>query len=247
VNYAFTVGRTQGILLGYQGDSWSFEASFNDGGRSPNGAALLYDTEYSFDARAQLKTAGTWNQFNDFTSWRSTDDFGMLFGVAGHFQRDESGTAAGSLLGTGDEIEIWGITGDVSIEGGGWNGFGAIVYNDIQDDTVVDLNPWGAVIQGGVFLSEDFELFGRYEMGDHDVDGGLTFQEEDLNILTVGVTKYWNQHGLKWTTDFGWAFDPIDPVWTAVTGGNMALTGWRGDSTDDGDQMVFRSQLQLAF
>jgi len=243
VNGVFTADRTQGVMLGYEGEGFRFAGSFNDGGRTPNTPALAYDTEWSFDARAELKTAGEWSQFDDFSSWRS-DDFGLMFGLAGHIQKDEDGTSVGGVLGTTD-TEIWAVTGDVSAEFGGANLYGAIVYADVDDDTAaVDINPLGVVVQGGFFVTEDVEIFGRYEFGDHDIDlGGL---EEDLNLLTVGVTKFWSQHNLKWTTDVGFAFDPIDSVWAGLNS-DLSLTGWRTDPGDEEDQVVIRTQLQLVF
>jgi hypothetical protein len=243
INGVFTADRTQGIMLGTEGENFRFAASFNDGGRTPNTPALMYDTEYSFDARAELKTSGEWSQFDDFSSWNGGPS-GVMFGLAGHIQKDEAGTSAGGVFGTTDAT-IWAVTGDVSVEFGGANLYGAIVYADLDDDTAsIDVNPLGVVAQGGIFLSDDIELFGRFEWGDHDVDLGGA--EEDLMLLTIGVTKFWAEHDLKWTTDVGFSFEPLDPVWSSVNP-DMGLTGWRPDPTDDTDQIVIRSQLQLRF
>lgn len=234
VNEFFTHNRVQGVQAGYEGDTFRFNASFNDGDNSSNTAALTYDTEYAFAGRAEFLFSGTWDQFRDHTSPRGGET-GVMAGVAANYQSDEYGTAASG------EVTRIGITGDISIEGDGWNAFAAAIWESRDDDIADDTNPFGFVVQGGIYFTDDLEGYARYEYGDLDVDGA-----EELSIITVGVNKYFAGNSMKWSTDIGFALNGVDALWGGG-GGSLAGTGWRSDVADEDGQFVFRSQIQLLF
>jgi hypothetical protein len=236
VNDTFTAGISQGLMIHGDWDQFRFSATFSDGLGGANTPALAYDTEWAFTGRGEIMFAGTWDQFNDFTSWRG-EEFGLMVGAAAHYQDMEYGTPAGP------EVTTLGLTADVSIEFGGANLYGAFVYTDFDDDAALDFNPWGAIVQGGFFLTDDWELFGRFEWADSD-----DATSEDLMIATIGVNKYWNKHGLKWTTDVGYGFDAVESFWVSGSGNGAERAGWRADASDEEDgQFVIRTQLQLLF
>jgi len=235
INAAFTGGIGQGIMAHYSGDQWRGMFSFNDGARSANSPWFVEDTEWSFTARGEVLFSGSWSQFDDFTSWDSEDDTAFLLGFAAHYQNGEYGTP------TTNEVAALVLTVDASIEFGGANLYGAFVYNDLDNDNGLDASPWGALIQGGIFLNEEWEVFGRFEYGDDDDISGT--DTDELMLLTGGVNKYISGHDVKWTTDLGYAFDGVASFW----GNSDALrSGWRSSSEDD-SQFVFRTQLQLLF
>lgn len=216
----------QGVQLGYAADQFRFAAMISDGFGSRNVGALTEDVEFALTGRAELLLAGNWKQFEDFTSWQG-EEFGFLFGGAAHYQKAEYGTVSGPE----EEEFMW--TLDASAEFGGANLFAAIVGRHLD---VADADRYGIVVQGGVFLTEDWEIFGRYEWYDYDATS-----VEDLNTITVGVNRYWKKHNLKWTTDLGFGLDEVNPVFSS------SGAGWRGDPADEDGQVVFRSQLQLLF
>ena len=94
----------------------------------------------------------------------------------------------------------------------------------------------GFVVQGAYYFTKDWEGFARYEWSDTD-----TLEPSDIQILTVGATKYFSGYNVKWTTDVGYGIDPV-PF-------GVPITNWRSDSGGNGNngQIVIRSQLQLAF
>jgi hypothetical protein len=235
VNGTFTPDRVQGVMLHYGGEQFRAGISFNDGIRSLNGPWSVMDTEYAFTGRAEFLAAGNWDQFDDFTSWRG-EEFGLLIGGAFHVQGGEAG-------GPGTEVDIMGFTLDATAEFGGANVYGAFVWADIDDDAFLDASPWGFELGGGFMVADDLEIFGRFEWGD--TDDLFSADSEDLMIFTLGVTKFFNGHDLKWTSDIGFAFDEVDPFWTLS--GDADLAGWRSDLADEDGQIVFRTQLQLLF
>jgi hypothetical protein len=105
-----------------------------------------------------------------------------------------------------------------------------------------EADQYGAVLQGGVFLTDDWELFGRYGWGD------LDFDDEELSFITAGATRYFSKHQLKWTTDVGFGLNEVSSMWGGgFIGGGGDLTGKRADSPGNDGQVIIRSQLQLMF
>ena len=230
----FGGGRTQGIKIGYEADNFRFAGSFNDGAgmdNTPwNTGPAGGSTEYSFSARADFLLQGNWSQFDGgFSSWQG-EEMGIRLGGGLHFQDGEYGTPDGE-----DEVFIWTIDGDVRF--GGANLFASFsgAHIDMSGGGNVDI--YGLVVQGGFFIAEDMEIFGRLEWG---IDDDDVFGDDDLLLLTFGVTKFFAQHNAKWTTDLGIGLNEVG-AWAVVN--NRA--GWRPDS-DDG-QFVIRSQFQLQF
>jgi len=227
VNETFTLNRSQGIQVGWESEMFRAFGAFSDGGNASNTPALAFDTEYAFTGRVEFLGSGSWSQFKDFTSWQGEDTAWMV-GAAGHFQQVEFGTPAGPE----EETLTWTVDG--SIEFGGANLYGAFIGRHLDE---ADADQFGAVIQGGFFLVPDeWEIFARYEWSDPDID-----DVEDLNLVTVGVNKYWNKHGLKWTTDVGFGLDEVQSVFASEG------AGWRADPADADNQVVIRSQIQLLF
>jgi hypothetical protein len=248
LNSIFTAGRVTGLLVNYEADNFRLAGSANNGADDDAGTrALDEDTEYAFQARGEFLANGTWSQFDDFTSWQG-EDMGILIGGAVSYQSEEYGTGDGVFVDangdgiddtpTDNEADSFIATIDASIEFGGANLFGAFVYSDTSG---VSDNPFGFIVQGGFFFTEDFELFGRYEFVDPDADG-----IEDLSVATIGVNKYFSKHAVKWTTDVGYSFDEVQGL---GLGGSADLegAGYREDASGDDGQLVFRSQLQLLF
>lgn len=230
-NY-FSVGRAQGVMVGYKGEQFKFDAAFSDGLGPMGGTtagALVYDTEYALTARAEFLAKGAWDQFKDFTSWEG-EEFGFLLGGAVHWESDEYGTVAGP------ESETFRWTIDGSLEFGGANLYAAVFGNHVSTDGAEDVDQYGFVVHGGVFLNEDWEIFGRYEYGDEDATG-----VDDLNIISVGLNKYFSGHQIKWTTDLGYALDEVTSTFSS------AGAGWQADTSGQDGQTVFRTQLQLLF
>lgn len=239
VHQEFTAGRTQGVALDYQGDRVHLTVGYTDGhpvnfGWMPS-TALSYDTEWTFTGRAEGLVAGEWGQFTDFASWPD-EQFGLLLGGAVHLEQSEFGTPA-------LELDVMQWTFDASAKFGRFGLFGAVVGRHIENDAGLDLDQYGIMIQGGMFITDTCEIFARYEWGD---DDGLT--AADLSILTAGFTKYFSRHQIKWTSDVGYGLNEVTSTWGdgfLGTGGDIA--GWRTDSPGEDGQFVVRSQLQLMF
>ncbi|MEM7227536.1 MAG: hypothetical protein AAF432_01850 [Planctomycetota bacterium] len=238
VNDFFTQDYSQGVEWGWHNDNTRFSVAFSDGFGSRNSAALASGAaaaaEYAITGRLDFLLSGDWAQFSDFTSMPgSTDGTAVLIGVAGHYEESASGVGNIPAM----EVERFTYTVDGSIEGDGWNAFAAFVGNSLESDAMADVDQYGFVVQGGMFINDSNELFARYEWGDADMAG-----VEDLSLLTVGINSYYYGHNLKSTVDIGYAFDEL------TSGGfTTGSLDYVPTAADEDGELVIRGQLQLLF
>jgi hypothetical protein len=227
VNYLFSTGYADGLMVHWQGDTIQFMGMLSDGANTGETVWSTEDTEFALTGRVEFLLSGAWDQYKDFTNGPD-DPSGVLIGGAFHYQNGEFGTAS-------DETQIIVLTVDGSLEFAGANLYGAFIYTDVEGNAVpLDVSPWGLVLQGGFYFSDSWELFGRFEWADLDVSGA-----EDVSIFTIGVNKYIAKHNAKWTTDIGFGFDTVEVA--------ADITGWRTDPATEDGQVVLRTQLQILF
>lgn len=247
VNGKLSTGVVQGVMGTYEAEMWRVSAAVIDGFGSASyntGGASGFDgedQEFAGAARLEVLPMGTWKSAGNDTGFRGTDTT-LLFGAAVAYQKGEYGTGTNSAPPdfNNNEAEDFRATLDATFKTDGFSAGLAGIYRKLQtDDTVlapVDRDQWAIVARAGFFVSDDIELFGLYEWGDLDIAG-----VSDLSTLTLGVTKYFDQHNLKWTSDIGYGFNPVASDWAS------AGSGWRADSAGQDGQMVIRTQLQLLF
>ena len=218
----------------------------------------LNQSSYAFAGRVEWKPLGEWRQFRDMRSLRG-EQAGVLLGLGGYAQQVD---AVAGANGASPDV-LWSVTADASIDFGGANLMVYGVYRSVSlhaaqpvrgggsDDS---LDQWGAVVQGGVFVTDDVELFARYEIGDSDTDRyrtqatALAASGADLAFATVGVNWWPAGSGntrIKWTTDVGYGFESL--VDFSPSGADI-LPDYTsaGGATSDG-QWIVRSQLQFMF
>lgn len=234
-------GITQGILLCYESDEAHFAFSFNDGaaistmglnGDTRNTAWAFDGNEYSFTARGDFNLGGDWADFEDFTARDNAAETSTRIGAAINFQDNEYGTTA-------EEVQSlsWTIDGQMETNTG-FNLFASLtgLSTDPNSSSASSVDQLGVVVQGGMYVDEnnEWELFGRWEYYDFDSVFGPSSPDE-VNLLTVGVTRYVHGNNLKWTTDvvFGLEEMPIsDP-----------MAGLLSDDSDQDGQIALRSQI----
>jgi hypothetical protein len=280
VNDVFSTKFAQGLQLevgGRAGDQWRGLLFYGDGMRAnatsvptsatatAGGYAGSYTTsfnqnttDYAFAGRLEYLGQGAWKAMRDFNSYIGEDRSWMI-GVGGMAQALRPANE-GPVAATATD-SMWGLTADASVNFGGASVFAYGVYRQVQltggapvrgGGTSDSMDQWGAVVQGGYFLSADTELFLRYEVGSTDTDQFRVAEPgielESNSIVTAGVNYFvGGNKDLKWSTDLGYAFTPIGDF-------NSSGADWLTDSsstvgngsTNDG-QWVFRTQLQLLF
>jgi hypothetical protein len=224
VLWQFNTGYAQGVMLGYAADMFRVNVAFTNGENTgdsgwTNGSP---SAEYAFTGRADVKLAGTWEQFNDAQSWQG-EEMGAKVGAGINWQK-----ANDTLAGTPSEFVL---TVDGAVEFGGANIAAAFFYSDVENAAA---NPWGWSVQGGFFLSEDFELVARWDNFDSDTSAG------DYNVLTFGGNWYLAKNTAKFGANVGYAFDGVPANF-----GTSA--NWLEDAANEDGQWFIQGQLSFSF
>jgi hypothetical protein len=276
----------QGIELWLTYENWRGWVSFSDGLASGNtdftnekNIALTYDpitgnitsfgtpfggeADLAFVGRFEYKFAGTWDQFDDFTSTPGSD-LGVLLGAAAAIEWADGDNVNGVGFDTAgnpvdaDDLTIIAWTIDVGVEGNGWNLFAAGYGQHVQLDEVttnnivpttsddIDYDNFGLVVQGGWFIPEsDIELFGRYDV--IFLDDDLASDDDDtFNTLTFGANWYWMDHNAKFTLDLQWFLDDAGAIAGSGIGG-LGANSQIGYLASGEDEVSLRAQFQLFF
>ena len=257
-SYAFGLGRTQGIEVGCISDWFRFAGAFSDGvgpasptqnaGFIPGGASPSAD--FALSGRLEGKLAGTWAQFEDDQSWQG-EEWGLLLGVGGYYQSGRNGNSNFNY-GGGTEGNEFGFTADATASFGGFSVTGAVFYTQADSEWVTgttgsgDFENYGTFVQAGFFLTEAFELVGRYEYGDF---GNLSGSESanTQSTVTIGGNYYFAKNRCKWQTEISYAFHSMSESIFGIGGNGWYDDGIDATSNDEDGQFVFRTGLTVSF
>jgi hypothetical protein len=263
VDYIFSGGYTQGIMLNYTQDMFRAMGSYNNGPRAQNGTwSTGSNNSISLSGRAEFKAMGSWAQFDNETSLKS-DESGLVIGAAIQYYNNRGTSVEGQynpsvasiIYGDTTGLTTTGAvdwTADATFKSGGMNLSAAFVgsnasYANNGTASNESFSSYGMVVQGGYRFTDSLEAFGRWEWMNIEngaaTPGGLPASATDVNnILTFGVNVYAGTN-MKWTTQFGISLSDIGST-TAELGG----AGWNSDAnTSNNDQMNVISQLQIMF
>jgi Phosphate-selective porin O and P len=236
VNETFNQDFSQGIELHFGGDKWRGLIGFTDGFKTGNTAfSSASEADYALNTRFEVLLGDAdWSQLKQFTSWRGSDSGGML-GAALAYQSAGDTNPATALT-----TEMTTGTIDFSYVGDGWNGYAAGVWRKM-DTGAVSIDDFGIVVQGGVFVADQDELFARWDAIFPDSANGATSQ--DFNSVTVGWNHYIfpESHAAKFTLDLAYYLDSTTDSIVKTSDGHNLLA----DSTDG--QIGITAQLQLLF
>jgi hypothetical protein len=234
VNDVFEPGYSQGVMFGREWDDFRFSAAFTDGLRTIwTDIGSPQEADWALSGRGEFRIGGNWGRVRDFTSWRG-EEFVALIGGAVHAQ------SGGDTFGTLDR-DIFLYTGDVSLKGSGWNAFAAFIGRRTETPAA-RFDDFGLVAQGGIFVTEQTELFGRYDLVMPDGDRPFG---SDFGTVTLGANHYIipRSHALKFTGDVMLFLDRQSES-ASLLGPN---TGQGLLASADRGQFVVRLQMQVVF
>lgn len=278
VNQMFSTGWTDGIQFTAKNDSLMGMVSFNNGGNNANFATQNMSTtdgaytQYAITGRVQWLAFGNWAQFNDMTSMRGGGQ-GLMLGAGfnwqhgGNQQTDIDAPGNNGVGSANTDAGFFTYTADASWDLGGANLYGAFFGNftsSLPQQTLAgvgegngsSIQSYGALIQGGYFISDNTELFGSWQWyetanqgtGNNPITVGSNnvFNAQMNNIFSAGLNIYLTKN-VKFTFDTGWAMNGI-----VFQGGiyNQAVAGTNYQTAGDqnsGGQWLGRAQVQLVF
>jgi len=252
INNAFTWTFSQGVMLGWKNDRVKLEGMYGEGPNNINSQAHILNGKQSLTARAEmlLGDEADWGMFEGFNAQHTDGRMGAMLGAS--FGWFNGGDGNGQVYGNGDVNRSIAWTVDGTLAGDGWTLFSYFVWADGKDRYLAPARDtqqsWGWVVQGGLLVAEDFELFARYELGNiHDgvSQGGLP--NDDLSVMTVGANWFLNSN-VKLTADWGYSFNEVTDGGNAPTSADYTSsgTGWR-DSQGETGEWLLRAQMQLLF
>jgi len=246
VNTIFTQDRSQGIQAAYEQDQWRILGALSDGLQTLNtDYTSSAEADYAFSGRGEFKWGDDWKRFADFTSWRGQSNAGLI-GVAAHYQHSGNTASAGN---NAEKVDLIQYTADFSLEGNGWNLFVAGVGRHSEPsgtNTASTLDDFGFVVQGGVFVNDQIELFARYDgvFVDSDYGNGI---DDTFNTLAGGVNYYVfaQSQAFKISADVQYFVDEVSSnvLVSGVSGSNNNALRFDGE----GGQFAVRLQVQLVF
>lgn len=179
-NATFNQGRSQGVELAYEGEAFRVSLALSDGLITDNTKVTSSrEADFAVTARGEYKFAGEWKQFRDFSGWRE-GPLGVMLGGAAHYQ------AGGETGGTND-VDVLEYTTDLSLEGSGWSAYGAFIGRH-RDETAGEFDDFGVVVQGGLFATEQVEIFGRYDVVIP--DDARASDPDPFNTISAGATYF---------------------------------------------------------
>jgi len=277
VNTMFTTGWTQGLQLNWNNDMLRAMVSYNDGANNANlgsvsgtnvdGSGAAGDNsgvgfaQWAVTGRVEAMLSGNWAQFDKLTSMRG-EGSGILLGAGLNWQRggqqtDSTGATPTSIAANSNaDGMFFSWTADATWQLGGANIYAAWVMNTAYSNpnNVGSQNSYGAVVQGGYFITDAIELFARWEwMSSQNngspatggIAGSPATQAFVNNIGTIGGNWYISKN-VKWTTDVGVSWNPVT-FQQGLFGQDIAGADYRTEIKGGGNQLVIRSQLQLLF
>lgn len=243
VNEVFNQDWNEGVALTHETDRVRVGAVVSDGIRTRY-------TPYYSPAEADFAATGRvdfrlgeapWKVFSDFTSFRGGPT-GSMIGGAVHWQTSGDTANTDTFAGTAAaETDLLLYTVDASYEGGGWNLYGAFVgrSTDTGDE---DFDDFGGLVQGGVFVTDQTEIFGRWDavFPDDSRENG-----DEFHTLTAGANYYFvpGSRAAKLTADVVWYLDD-----QAGSSSLVRVNEGIGLAPSDEDgQYTVRVQMQILF
>jgi hypothetical protein len=198
MNNVFSVTRTQGAMVTYQTEDLRISGAVSDGANALNkDFNASSQADIAVTARGEFRWGeGDFKRFDDMTSWRDSGNAGMV-GLALHAQ-------TGGETGSTADTDVFALSADVSLEGNGWNVLVQGVWRRTDPAGGSETDDFGLLVQGGVFVTDQAELFARYDGVYADDANG-----DDFHVLTVGVNYYVSprSHAFKLTADVQYYFD----------------------------------------
>jgi Phosphate-selective porin O and P len=231
-----TPSYTQGVEASFGGDTWDLTVGFNDG---PNTASTAFNSsseaDYAFNARFDFYGDSNKERFMDQTSWRGSENgwrigAGLMYATMG--QTNPSTVAEPTALF---------YTVDGAFEGDGWAVRGAFYGSTPDPDVTDDFNNFGFELGGSVFMSDQWELFGRWDILilDDDSTAMQTSGEDTFNYIAFGANYYFvpESHAAKLTLEIGVALDETADILN--TSGDTGV-GAIGSSSSVGSNGFFQ-------
>jgi hypothetical protein len=234
-DFQFALGSSIGAQVHYSSERDRFWAALSNGrfgGKETFGAFDFGDIAFTGRYERQL-TGDDWSVWDDLVGRRGRAD-GILLGLAGGYQLNKK---------TSDMFTDQGFQAiaDLSFNG---DGYQILLAGTLQVGELADTSDWryqgGILAQGGLFLTNELQLYGRYEL----ISPGDSVSDLDnFNSIAAGVNFFPFQRTNRWkfTAEIQYLFEALN---NTIVLPDSSL-GWL--ASDDSGQTNIRLQAQFGF
>jgi hypothetical protein len=193
--FTFDVGASQGVMVVFRPGRWKASATLHSGlgsGFAQAGAARRADVAATLYLERSL-IGDTWSAFSRASSLRGSPN-AVKIGLAATYQ-------SGGATGDTDSLKVLYVSADVDVKGSGWNALGQLMYQRSEPgegfgiESGQTFDDMGFLVQGGVFVTHDLEIFLRYDqvipdgkVRNPDVSNGTGTRE--FRTLTGGLSLF---------------------------------------------------------
>ena len=240
--YAFGLGQQVGISAKWEKDAFRAMGGYYNAAYTPLGLGGAYqwnndnNQSVALTGRAEFKMAGSWDQFSKESSFKG-EEFGLV-GGAGIFWQNARGQNQDPPYG----FSPVGITVDANAKFGGFNAIAQVLWQNSYAFQDPNASTWGFNLQGGAFLTEDFELFAAWNYNNigNFVESGIA-----SNFLQLGGNWYFAKNNMKMSV---LATVPLNAA-AGTQGANSVAGGSFGlvNEGNVGNNFGLVVQLQLMF
>jgi hypothetical protein len=202
--YAFGLGQQVGISAKWEKDMVRVMGGYYNAAYTPLGLGGAYqwnnenNQSVALTGRAEFKMAGSWDQFSKESSFKG-EEFGLV-GGAGIFWQNARAQNDQPPYG----FAPVGITVDANAKFGGFNAIAQVIWQNSYAFQDPNASTWGFNLQGGAFLTEDFELFAAWNynnIGTESVDpttlATTAVPGIASNFLQLGGNWYFAKNNMK--------------------------------------------------
>ncbi|MEO0512435.1 MAG: hypothetical protein AAF108_06005 [Planctomycetota bacterium] len=237
-------GRSDGVQVDWSSDRWKWQVALTDGvgafSRSFAANAIGRSADVALTSRVDWLVFGDFASFDDEAAFSGGEE-GLMLGAAIHGEKREIDADQDGAF--DDQVEDLRWTVDAVYErpvgaGGVLDGtfaslqaFGRHQFIEGVDNE----ERFGVIAQYGKNLSDETQLFTRYEWATDD-DGGA-----DLSQITLGWTEFFRGNNFRLTTELLYAFEPVTANFASPIRDLVV------DAPNERGQAGIRTQIQLVF
>lgn len=234
----FGAGLTQGVALSHTNDenSWRFTGVFNDGANTANTVFnSAAEAEWGLTFRGDYAFEGTVDPFyNNIRNIGTSGEDAMIAGGYFHIQQSNMPVVT-TIIAAGADF--------VMASKDGWNVFAAGHLRDVDAGGGSSFLDLGLNLQGGMFISEQTEIFAGWDCVNPDDD--RAGDADPFNTITVGANHYpfAGNHNVVLSAGISIFLDA-----TTETGGLVSQSTSAGLLTDtEGGQVSVMGQAEVTF
>jgi hypothetical protein len=185
VDQVFSQSRSQGVGVGWSNENFRVQGDLTDGIATLNTQFdSAVEADYAITGRFDWNIKGSdWKRFDQHASWRG-NEFGAMIGGAIHYQGDGNTNPSSATTPSADVFET---TIDATCQGNGWNALAGFVWRNTDSSLGTSFDDMGFLVQGGIFVSDQWELFGRYDVV---IPDDSRVNSDNFNTITAGVNYF---------------------------------------------------------